>query len=154
QIDAVHRMIARYPKTFELARTADELERAFRNGRIASLLGMEGGHSINDSPGVLRAMYALGVRYLTLTHNQTVSWADSARDEPRLGGLSSFGEEVVREMNRLGMLVDLSHTSPDTMRAAIAVSRAPVIFSHSSARAICDVPRNVPDDVLTAMASA
>lgn len=151
QIDAVHRMIARYPETFGLARTADELERVFGSGRIASLLGMEGGHSINDSLGVLRAMYALGVRYLTLTHNQNVSWADAATDDPRLGGLSDFGEQVVAEMNRLGMLVDLSHTSPDTMRAALRVSRASVIFSHSSARAVCDVPRNVPDDVLAAL---
>lgn len=151
QIDFVHTMVRRYPDTFELALTADDVERAFASGRIASLMGMEGGHSIADSLGVLRMMYALGVRYLTLTHNDNVSWADSATDEPRLGGLSDFGVEVVREMNRLGMLVDLSHVSADTMRAALKATRAPVIFSHSSARAVCDSPRNVPDDVLQAL---
>lgn len=152
QIDAVKAMVARYPDTFGLAFTADEVEEVFASGRIASLMGMEGGHSIDCSLATLRAMYALGVRYLTLTHNHNVPWADSATDQPGVGGLSPFGEEVVREMNRLGMLVDLSHVSADTMRAALRVSAAPVIFSHSSARAVCDVPRNVPDDVLGALA--
>jgi membrane dipeptidase len=153
QIDAVHAMVRRYPDTFGLATTADEIERVFASGRIASLLGMEGGHSINCSLGTLRMMYALGVRSMALTHNDNVPWADSATDEPRHPGrgLSRFGEEVVREMNRLGMLVDLSHVSADTMRTALRVSEAPVIFSHSSARAVCDVPRNVPDDVLAAL---
>jgi membrane dipeptidase len=152
QIDAVTTMVSRYADTFELAGTADEVEEVFASGRIASLMGMEGGHSIDCSLATLRAMYALGVRYLTLTHNDNVPWADSATDEPRVGGLSRFGEEVVREMNRLGMLVDLSHVAADTMRAALRVSEAPVIFSHSAARALCDVPRNVPDDVLAALA--
>jgi len=151
QIDAVTTMVARYADTFALARTADEVEEVFASGKIASLMGMEGGHSIDCSLGTLRMMYALGVRYLTLTHNTNVPWADSATDQPQVGGLSPFGEEVVREMNRLGMLVDLSHVSADTMRAALRVSEAPVIFSHSSARAVCDVPRNVPDDVLAAL---
>ncbi len=151
QIDAVITMVARYPETFALARTADEVEEVFASGRIASLLGAEGGHSIDCSLGALRALYALGVRYLTLTHNHNVPWADAATDEPNVRGLTPFGEEVVREMNRLGMLVDLSHVSADTMRAALRVSEAPVIFSHSSARAVCDVPRNVPDDVLAAL---
>ncbi|WP_020578045.1 dipeptidase [Actinopolymorpha alba] len=151
QIDAVLAMVRRYSDTFGLATTADEVERVFASGRIASLMGMEGGHSIDCSLATLRAMYALGVRYMTLTHNDNVPWADSATDEPRLGGLSRFGEEVVAEMNHLGMLVDLSHVSADTMRAALRVSEAPVIFSHSSARAVCDVPRNVPDDVLAAL---
>jgi membrane dipeptidase len=148
QIDIVHRMIARWPETFERARTAAEIERSFKNGRIASLIGMEGGHSIDNSLAVLRMMHALGAGYMTLTHGLNVPWADSATDKPALGGLSKFGEEVVREMNWLGMLVDLSHVSPDTMEDAIRVSAAPVIFSHSSARAICNVPRNVPDNVL------
>lgn len=148
QIDFVHTMVRRYPDTFALARTADDVMRAFESGRIASLLGMEGGHSIDGSLGTLRMMDELGVRYMTLTHNDNVPWADSATDEPRVGGLSEFGEQVVAEMNRIGMLVDLSHVSADTMRAALACTRAPVIFSHSSARAVCDVPRNVPDDVL------
>jgi membrane dipeptidase len=116
-------------------------------------MGMEGGHCIDGSLGVLRMMYELGVRYMTLTHNDNVAWADSATDEPVLGGLSPFGEDVVREMNRLGMLVDLSHVSTDVMRQALSVTRSPVVFSHSSARAICDVPRNVPDDVLETLAS-
>jgi membrane dipeptidase len=153
QIDAVLAMVRRYPETFGLATTADEVEKVFASGRIASLMGMEGGHSIDCSLGTLRAMYALGVRYMTLTHNDNVPWADAATDEPGQGGrgLSAFGEEVVREMNRLGMLVDLSHVSADTMRAALRVSEAPVMFSHSSARAVCDAPRNVPDDVLAAL---
>ncbi|GAA5027113.1 dipeptidase [Actinopolymorpha pittospori] len=151
QIDGVHAMVRRYADTFGLATTAEEVEQVFASGRIASLMGMEGGHSIDCSLATLRAMYTLGVRYMTLTHNDNVPWADSATDEPAVGGLSRFGEEVVAEMNRLGMLVDLSHVSADTMRAALRVSEAPVIFSHSSARAVCDVARNVPDDVLAAL---
>ena len=150
QIDLVHRLVARHPDRMVLATTADEVEAS--GGRIASLLGMEGGHCIDGSLGVLRIMRALGVRYLTLTHNGNVSWADSATDVPVLHGLSAFGEDVVREMNRLGMLVDLSHTSADVMRHALRVTAAPAIFSHSSARAVCDHPRNVPDDVLGALA--
>jgi membrane dipeptidase len=153
QIDVVRRMVARYPETLVLTRTADEVERAFQAGRIASLIGMEGGHSIDSSLAALRMMHALGAGYMTLTHSANVPWADSATDTPVHGGLSAFGEEVVREMNRLGMLVDLSHVSPDTMADAIRVSRAPVIFSHSSARAICDHPRNVPDDILKQVAA-
>jgi membrane dipeptidase len=148
QIDIARRMVARYPEALALALTADEVERAFRRGRIASLLGMEGGHALENSLGALRGYYDLGVRYMTLTHNVTLDWADAANDTPRHGGLTRFGEEVVREMNRLGMLVDLSHTSPETMDDALRVSAAPVIFSHSSARAVCDVPRNVPDEIL------
>ena len=148
QIDVVHRMIARYPDKLSLALTADDIERAERQGRIASLIGMEGGHSINSSLAVLRLMHRLGARYMTLTHSLNVPWADSATDTPKLDGLSPFGEDVVREMNRLGMLVDLSHTSPATMADALRVSTAPVIFSHSSARALTDVPRNVPDEIL------
>ena len=124
------------------------MERIFAAGRLASLIGAEGGHSIASSMGVLRTLYALGVRYLTLTHNNNVPWADSATDEPQAGGLTEFGRAVVGEMQRLGMLVDLSHVSPATMRDALDVAEAPVIFSHSSARALCDHPRNVPDDVL------
>jgi membrane dipeptidase len=149
QLDLARRMIARYPKDLALALTADDAERAFRSGKIASFLGMEGGHVIENSLGALRAYYALGARYMTLTHNVTLDWADSATDPPaRRGGLTPFGVEVVREMNRLGMLVDLSHVAPETMAAALGVSEAPVIFSHSSARALCDVPRNVPDHIL------
>ena len=148
QIDIVHRMMRKYPQAFELALTADDVERIFKAGKIASLIGMEGGHSIDNSLGTLRMFHRLGARYLTLTHGRNVPWADSATDEPKLGGLSAFGEEVVREMNWLGMLVDLSHVSPDTMEDAIRVTRAPVIFSHSSARAVGDVARNVPDQVL------
>jgi len=151
QIDFVYRLVTRYPDTFELALTADDVDRIRATGRIASLMGMEGGHCIDESLGVLRMMYALGVRYLTLTHNDNVPWADSATDEPVLEGLSPFGEDVVREMNRLGMLVDLSHVSADVMRHALRTTSAPVVFSHSSARAICDVPRNVPDDVLSSL---
>ncbi len=148
QIDIVHRMTKRWPETFEMAYTAADVERVFKAGRIGSLIGMEGGHSIDDSLPLLRMYYALGARYLTLTHNGNLRWADAAADKPAVGGLSKFGEEVVREMNRMGMLVDLSHVSSDTMADALRVSEAPVIFSHSSARAICNVPRNVPDNVL------
>jgi len=148
QIDIVDRMVAKYPDTFVLARTADDVERAFKAGKIASMIGMEGGHSIDSSLATLRMMHALGAGYMTLTHSKNVPWADSATDKPALGGLSSFGEDVVREMNRLGMLVDLSHVSADTMADALRVTRAPVIFSHSSARAVCGHPRNVPDEIL------
>ena len=148
QIDIVHRMVARYPDKLALALTADDIERAQRQGKIASLIGMEGGHSINSSIATLRMMYRLGARYMTLAHSLNVPWADSATDTPKLDGLSPLGEEIVREMNRLGMLVDLSHVSPATMADALRVSVAPIIFSHSSARALTDVPRNVPDDIL------
>ena len=148
QIDLVHRMVRRYPDRLELALTAADVERIFAAGRLASLIGAEGGHSIASSMGVLRMLYALGVRYLTLTHNSNVPWADSATDEPQAGGLTGFGRAVVGEMQRLGMLVNLSHVSPGTMRDALDVAEAPVMFSHSSARALCDHPRNVPDDVL------
>lgn len=149
QIDLMRRVIARYPETFQLAGTAQEIRDAKQAGRIGSMLGIEGGHAIENSLGALRAYYDLGVRYMTLTHNTNTEWADSAADLPaRHHGLAPFGEQVVNEMNRLGMLVDLSHTSPETMADAIRVSRAPVIFSHSSAKGICDVPRNVPDEVL------
>jgi membrane dipeptidase len=147
QIDLVHRLARRYP-ALELVTTAAGAERARAGGRIASLLGAEGGHCIGSSLSVLRMLYALGVRYLTLTHSENTAWADSATDKPSVGGLSDFGHEVVREMNRLGMLVDLSHVAPSTMHAALDTSTAPAFFSHSSARAICDHPRNVPDDVL------
>lgn len=153
QIDCVHRMVRKYPDTLRLALTAADVEQAWADGRIASLMGAEGGHSIDGSLAVLRMLHALGVRYMTLTHNDNVPWADSATDDEVLGGLSPFGEDVVREMNRLGMLVDLSHTSAGTMRHALRVTSAPVVFSHSSARAVCDVPRNVPDDVLTTLAT-
>jgi len=148
QIDFVHRLVAAYPDQLGLALTADDVRTQFGAGRIASLLGAEGGHSIDSSLAVLRSLYALGVRYLTLTHNDNVPWADSATDEPRLGGLSDFGREVVREMNRLGMLVDLSHVSADTMRDALDTTQAPVIFSHSSCRSLVAHVRNVPDDIL------
>jgi membrane dipeptidase len=151
QIDIVHRMMRRWPETFTLVRTAAEIERTFKAGRIASMIGMEGGHSIDSSLATLRMMSALGAGYMTLTHSANVPWADAATDAPTLGGLSGFGEEVVHEMNWLGMLVDLSHVSPGTMEDAIRVSAAPVIFSHSSARALCNVPRNVPDNVLQMM---
>ena len=147
QIDIARRVIARYPE-LSPALTAQDIWTAHAAGRIGSLLGMEGGHAIENSLGALRAYYALGVRYMTLTHNVTLDWADAALDEPRHGGLTAFGEEVVREMNRLGMLVDLSHVSPGAMSDALDVSQAPVIFSHSSARALADVPRNVPDSIL------
>ncbi|OON73043.1 dipeptidase [Streptomyces tsukubensis] len=148
QIDAVDQLLARYPADLAEALTADDMERARGEGRIASLKGAEGGHSIACSLGTLRGLYALGVRYLTLTHNDNTPWADSATDEPGVGGLSTFGVEVVREMNRTGMLVDLSHVAATTMRDALRVTEAPVIFSHSSSRAVCDHPRNIPDDVL------
>jgi membrane dipeptidase len=148
QIDCVRNLVDRYPDRLRLARSADEVRAARADGRIASLMGAEGGHSINCSLATLRALHALGVRYMTLTHNDNTPWADSATDEPAHGGLTAFGEQVVREMNRLGMQVDLSHVAPDTMRAALRVTRSPVIFSHSSSRAVCDHPRNIPDDVL------
>jgi len=148
QIDFVYRLIERYPDTFELALTADDIERIFAGGNIASLIGMEGGHSINNSLAVLRQFYELGARYMTLTHSDNTDWADSATDDPEHNGLTDFGKEVVREMNRLGMLVDLSHVSFDTMHDALGVSEAPVIFSHSSAYAVTQSSRNVPDDVL------
>ena len=151
QIDVVRRMTARYPESMQLATTAAEVRSAWADGRFASLMGAEGGHSIDSSLPVLRAMFFLGVRYMTLTHNDNVPWADSATDAPVLGGLNDFGRTVVAEMNRLGMLVDLSHVSAGTMRDALAVTESPVIFSHSSARAICDNPRNVPDDVLASL---
>jgi membrane dipeptidase len=148
QVDAVYEMVRRYPETFELARTADDVERIFKTGRLASMMGMEGGHSIDNSLAALRMFSKLGVGYMTLTHGANTAWADSATDDPKANGLTAFGEAVVREMNWLGMLVDLSHVSPDTMEDALRVSAAPVIFSHSSARAICDHPRNVPDAIL------
>jgi membrane dipeptidase len=147
QIDLIHRMTAASPD-LRLALTADDVERAHREGKIASLIGIEGGHAIENSLGTLRQFHEVGVRYLTLTHASTLDWADAATDSARHGGLTRFGEEVVREMNRMGMLVDLSHVSPATMTDALRVSVAPVIFSHSSARALADHPRNVPDDVL------
>jgi len=148
QLDGWRCLIARHPDRLARALGADDVERAVAAGRVACLAGMEGGHSIGASLGVLRAMYVLGARYLTLTHNDTTDWADSATDDARHGGMTPFGREVVREMNRLGMLVDLSHTAVTTMYDALSVSAAPVIFSHSGARALCDHPRNVPDDVL------
>ncbi len=148
QVDFIHRLVGRHPARLALATSAGEVEAAVESGQVASLLGMEGGHSINGSLAALRMMHRLGVRYLTLTHNDNVPWADSATDRPVLGGLSEFGREVVREMNGMGMFVDLSHVSADVMRDALDVTSAPVIFSHSSARALCDNARNVPDDVL------
>ena len=148
QIDIARRIIAHYPDRLQFATSVADIRAAHRAGRIASMLGMEGGHAIEDSLGALRAYYDLGVRYMTLTHNVHTSWADSQALPPVHGGLTPFGEQVVLEMNKLGMLVDLSHTSDGTMDDALRVSQAPVIFSHSSARAICDVPRNVPDDIL------
>jgi membrane dipeptidase len=153
QIDLTRRMIAAYPQALELALTAADVERIFAAGRVASLLGAEGGHAIANSLGVLRMLYALGVRYMTLTHNNNVGWADAATDDVDAGGLTDFGRDVVREMQRIGMLVDLSHVSPATMHDTLDVASAPVIFSHSSALALCDYPRNVPDDVLTRLAA-
>jgi membrane dipeptidase len=152
QVDAFFGMLRRHPDRLELARTADDVERVAAAGRVASMLGIEGGHAIGCSLGTLRVLASFGAGYLTLTHNDDTPWADSATGDRAHGGLTRFGEEVVRELNRSGLLVDLSHTSPDTMRQAIAVSEAPVIFSHSSARARCDVARNVPDDVLELVA--
>jgi membrane dipeptidase len=148
QIDLVHRLVAKYPADLELARTAADVERIVQSGKIASLIGIEGGIAIENSLAQLRAFYHLGARYMTLTHNTTLDWADAATDEPRHNGLSAFGERVVREMNRLGMLVDLSHVAPTTMADALRVSQAPVIASHSSAYAVCPSVRNVPDEIL------
>ena len=148
QFDIARRFIARYPERLALALTAADIEREFKRGRVASLLGMEGGHVIENSLGTLRSYYDLGARYMTLTHNVTLDWADAALDSTRHDGLTDFGREVVREMNRLGMLVDLSHVSPATMSDALDVTQAPVIFSHSSARALTEHPRNVPDSIL------
>ena len=148
QIDLARRVIAKYPDKLRLATSVAEIRAARKDGRIASLLGMEGGHAIEDSLGALRSYYDLGVRYMTLTHNVHTSWADSAALPPVHGGLTPFGEQVVHEMNRIGMLIDLSHVSDETMDDTLRVSKAPVIFSHSSARALCDVPRNVPDEIL------
>ena len=152
QIDLVHAMAARYPADFAMAYTAADVRRIHGAGRIASLIGIEGGHQINNSLAMLRQMYAAGARYMTLTHSSNTDWADSATDAPKHHGLTPFGREVVREMNRIGMLVDLSHVSPETMRAALKTTEAPVIFSHSSARALVDHPRDVPDDVLKLVA--
>jgi membrane dipeptidase len=151
QIDIAKQLFDRYPDVLVETLTADDAERAFREGRIASVMGMEGGHVIENSLGALRAFYGMGARYLTLTHSDNTDWADAATDQPRHGGLNEFGREVVREMNRLGMMVDLSHVAAATMHAALDVSEAPVIFSHSSARGVTDHPRNVPDEVLRRM---
>jgi membrane dipeptidase len=148
QIDIARRVIARYPDRLALALSASDIRREFKQGKLASLLGLEGGHAIENSLGALRAYYDLGVRYMTLTHNVTLDWADAALDSAKHGGLTPFGDSVVREMNRLGMLVDLAHVSPGTMSDALNVTQAPVIFSHSAARALVDVPRNVPDSIL------
>ncbi len=152
QIDIVHRMTMKWPETFEIAYTAADIERSFKAKRIGSLIGMEGGHSIDNSLATLRMMHTLGAQYMTLTHSANLAWADASPGPAVLGGLSRFGEEVVREMNRLGMLVDLSHVHPETMEDALRVTAAPVIFSHSSAKAICNVHRNVPDNVLQLVA--
>ncbi len=151
QIDVVYNMLRAYPKDLGLALTADGVEEAFRSGKVASLIGMEGGHSIGGSIGALRMFYRLGARYMTLTHNKNIPWADSCTDAPAAHGLTDFGREVVREMNRLGMMADLSHVSAETMHDALDATESPVIFSHSSARAVASHPRNVPDDVLTRM---
>ncbi len=148
QIDVIHRFVKAYPDTFEMAYTADDIVRIRKAGKIASLIGVEGGHSIDNSLGVLRTLHALGARYMTLTHSDNLDWADASTDVPKLRGLSPFGENVVLEMNRLGMLVDISHVSADTMRHALKITKAPVIASHSSAFALAPHPRNVPDDVL------
>jgi len=148
QIDLVKRMVAQYPADFEMAYSAADIRRIHKHGKIASLVGIEGGHQINDSMAVLRQMYDLGARYMTLTHTVNTAWADSATDDPGHGGLTPFGEDIVHEMNRIGMMVDISHVSAQTMKRVVAISDAPVIFSHSSARALNDHPRNVPDDVL------
>lgn len=148
QIEIVKAMVQRYPETFELAFTSEDVLRSRAAGKIASLIGMEGGHAIENSLEKLRRLHGMGARYMTLTHSDTLDWADACSDEPKSNGLSEFGREVVREMNRLGMLVDISHVSPATMQAALDTSTAPVIFSHSSARGIADHPRNVPDEIL------
>lgn len=148
QIDFVHGMIARFPETFALALTADDVEEAFADGKIASMMGMEGGHAIANSLGALRMFHRLGARYMTLTHSRTLDWADAAGDDPQHDGLTDFGEEVVREMNRLGMVVDISHAAPATMRDALATSEAPVMFSHSNTLSLNGHPRNAPDDML------
>jgi membrane dipeptidase len=148
QIDIARRIVARYPDVFAFSLTAADVRRAKAAGKIGSLIGMEGGHAIENSLGALRAYFDLGARYMTLTHNVTLDWVDAAMDEPRHGGLTRFGEEVVREMNWLGMLVDLSHVSPGTMSDVLNVTASPVIFSHSAARELTDVPRNVPDSIL------
>jgi membrane dipeptidase len=153
QVDLVRRMVARYPDTFALASTADDVERIKRSGKIACMMGIEGGYSIEDSLAALRMFYALGVRYMTLTHSDTTDWADSATDAPQHGGLTEFGERVVAEMNKLGMLVDISHVSVDTMDDALRVSKAPIIASHSSAYAVAQHPRNVPDEILKRIAT-
>jgi membrane dipeptidase len=153
QIDLVKQIVGRYPDTFELSRTAADVRRIHKAGRIASMIGVEGGGQIDRDLSVLRAYHALGAGYLTLTHVKTIEWADSATDAPRHNGLTPFGVAVVHELNRLGMLVDLAHVSEGTMRAALAVSKAPVIFSHSGARALDDHPRDVPDDVLRLLAA-
>jgi membrane dipeptidase len=152
QIDLVKRITERYPADFEMAYTAADVRRIHQHGKIASMIGIEGGHQINDSLPVLRQMYDLGARYMTLTHVLNTDWADAATDSPKHHGLAPFGQELIREMNRMGMLVDISHVSPETMRAALAITEAPVIFSHSSARALVDHPRDVPDDILTLVA--
>ncbi|MEI6459660.1 MAG: dipeptidase [Pseudomonadota bacterium] len=153
QIDIEKRLVAAYPRDLESALTAADVRRIHHSGKVASLIGVEGGHQINGSLATLRQYYALGVRYMTLTHTATTPWADAATDTPKHHGLSPFGIEVVHEMNRLGMLVDLSHVSPDVMRQTLAASKAPVMFSHSSARALDDHPRNVPDDILKLVAA-
>jgi membrane dipeptidase len=153
QLDIARRMIAKYPEAMELALSTSDIRRIRAKGKLASLLGMEGGHALENSLGALRAYYDLGARYMTLTHNVTLDWVDAALDKPTHGGLTPFGREVVREMNRLGMLVDISHVSPDVMRVVLDTSEAPVIFSHSSARALVDHPRNVPDGILKRMAA-
>jgi membrane dipeptidase len=148
QIDVIHEMARRYPDTFAMAYGTDDILRVRKSGKIACLIGIEGGHAIDNSLALLRDYYKLGVRYMTLTHSESLDWADSCSDEPKAHGLTPFGVSVVHEMNRLGMLVDLSHVSPETMKAALKATKAPVIFSHSSARAVADHARNVPDDVL------
>ena len=152
QIDLIRRLVARYPEDLELALTSADIDRIVASGRIASLIGIEGGHAIDGSLELLREFHGSGVRYMTLAHSSTLDWVDAAGDEPRNGGLSGFGRDVVTEMNRLGMLVDISHVTAEAMHAVLDVTRAPVIFSHSSARAIADHPRNVPDDVLARVA--
>lgn len=148
QIELVENMVKRYPDAFELAFTADDIERIIKSGKIASMMGIEGGYSIEDNLSNIKRLFDRGCRYMTLTHSRSLKWADSATDDPACGGLSEFGEEVIREMNRVGMLVDLSHVSPECMRKSLAATRAPVIFSHSSALALNNHPRNVPDNIL------